>query len=441
MEKKKPITVPPEREAVLVSGIRTPFLKSNGAYRKLMAHDLGRMALTGLWRHSGLDPNLVELVIMGTVVADPRTSNVAREMALGAGVPEATPAFTTTMACISANVAATTAVEQIRGGQVDVAVVGGTESFSDPPIRLSKNLRQALSLMQKAKGPAGYYQILKKLSPKDLMPDIPAPTEFSTGQTMGQSCDRFGKMVGVTRQETDAFAARSHVLAAKAWEDGNLQDEVMTMQLPPQFNALQKDDGPRGDSTVEKLSQLKPAFDKKHGMVTAGSSSFLTDGASAVLLMSRARADELSEKPKAIIRDYVYAACNPLDELLLGPAMSIPLLLERNNLSVEDIKVWEIHEAFATQVVANLKCLASEEFAQRRLGRAKAVGEIPLDDVNTWGGSLSIGHPFGATGGRLLTTAARRLEQTKEKYAVISGCAAGGQGSAILLENPAFSSV
>ena len=164
MEMKKQRAVEPGREAVVVAGVRTPFLKSNGAFRKLMSHDLGRMAMSGLWRKTGIDPALVELVVMGTVVSDPRTSNVAREIALGAGVPEATPAFTTTMACVSANVAATTAADRIEAGHIDVAVVGGTESFSDPPIRLSKNLRQALSQLQKAKGPSGYYNILKKLS-------------------------------------------------------------------------------------------------------------------------------------------------------------------------------------------------------------------------------------------------------------------------------------
>lgn len=424
------------RDAVVVAGARTPFLKSNGAFRTLMSHDLGRHAVTGLLQRTGLDPAVVDQVVMGAVINDPRTSNVAREIVLGAGLPSSTPAFTTTLACISANVAATTSVEAIRSGQIDTAIVGGTESFSDPPIRLSKQLRQALVKMQKAKGPADYLQILKGLSPKDLVPDIPSAAEFSTGLTMGESCERMAKAWGVTREETDRFAERSHVLAARAWDEGRLADEVIPVQVPPHFDTVEKDDGPRGDTSLEVLAKLKPAFDKDFGIITAGSSSFLTDGASAVLLMSADKADELGMKAKAIVREYVYTAADPLDELLLGPALSIPKLLERAGLQVSDIDVWEIHEAFASQMVANMKALSDDEFAKKRLHMKQAAGAPPLEKVNVWGGSLSLGHPFGATGGRLLTTASRRLELFGGRYAVVAGCAAGGQGSAILLENP-----
>lgn len=433
---KKAPKVAEGRDAVIVHGVRTPFLKSNGAFHPLMTHDLGRYAVTGLLQRSGVDPEAVDLVVMGSVIQDPRTSNVAREIALGAGLPKETPAFTTTLACISANVAATTVVDQIRGGQIDVAIAGGTESFSDPPIRVSKALRQALVKLQKAKGPKDWLDILKDLSPKDIALDIPSAAEFSTGLTMGQSCERLAKAWGVTREESDEYAVRSHVLADRAWKEGRYADEVVPVQVPPRFETVVQDDGPRGDSTLESLAKLKTAFDKEFGIITAGSSSFLTDGASAVLLMSQERADELGARPLAVVRDYVYGAGDPLEELLLGPSFTIPRLLDRSGLKVEDIGVWEIHEAFSAQMVANFKALRSAEFAKERLGRGKALGEIPLEKVNVWGGSLSLGHPFGATGGRLLTTASRRLQVTGERYAVIAGCAAGGQGSAILLENP-----
>jgi acetyl-CoA acetyltransferase family protein len=412
------------REAVFVDGARTPFLKSNGAFADFMAHDLGRIAVAGVLAKSGLDPKVVDLVVMGTVVQDPRTSNLAREAMLGAGLPQTTPAYTTTLACISANVAATNIVDQINLGRVDVGVAGGAESFSDPPIRLSKALRQALVKMQKAKGAAGYLDILKELEPSDIIPDIPSAAEFSTGLTMGQSCERFAKRVGVTRKESDEFAARSHVLADRATKEGRYQDEVLAVPVPPGMDLVKIDDGPRGDSTPDTLAKLKPAFDRDFGLITAGSSSFLTDGGSAVILMAREAADKLGYKAKSVVRDYVYAAGDPLEQLLEGPALAVPKLLERSGLSAKDIGVWEIHEAFAAQVVANLKLMA------------QAGVEIPLEKINTWGGSLSIGHPFGATGGRLLTTATHRLEVTGERYAVVTGCAAGGHGSAILLENP-----
>ncbi len=423
-------------DAVVVAGARTPFLKSNGAFRTLMSHDLGRHAVVGLLQRTGLDPTVVDQVVMGAVISDPRTSNVAREIVLGSGLPVSTPAYTTTLACVSANVATTNSVEAIRSGNVRTAIVGGTESFSDPPIRLSKQLRQALVKMQKAKGPADYLNILKGLSPKDLVPDIPSAAEFSTGLTMGESCERMAKAWGVTREESDRFAERSHVLAARAWEEGRYADEVVPVQVPPGFDTVEKDDGPRGDTTMEVLAKLRPAFDREFGIITAGSSSFLSDGASAVLLMSAERADELGFTAKSIVRDYVYTAADPLDELLLGPALSIPKLLAKNGLKVSDIDVWEIHEAFSAQMVANMKALDDDNFARERLGVKQAPGAPPLEKVNIWGGSLSLGHPFGATGGRLLTTATRRLELFGGRYAVMAGCAAGGQGSAILLENP-----
>lgn len=433
---KKPPTPTAGREAVLVDAARTPFCKSNGAYAEQMSWELGRAAIAGLLAKTGLDPKVVDLVIMGTVVQDPRTSNLAREAMLGAGMPSTVPAFTTTLACISANVAATTAADQIQLGRIDVAIAGGAESLSDPPIRLSKNLRQALVKSQKAKGAKGYLDIVKELSPEDLIPDVPSAAEFSTGLTMGQSCERFAKRVGVTRKESDEFAARSHVLAARAWKEGRYVDEVVAVPLPPKMDLVKEDDGPRGDSTAESLAALRPAFDKEFGLITAGSSSFLTDGGSAVLLVAKERCEALGLTAKAIVKDYVYAGGDPLEELLAGPALAVPLLLERSGLQARDVGVWEIHEAFASQVVANLRLMADKKFLEERVGVRMAPIDIPLDRINPWGGSLSIGHPFGATGGRLLSTAARRLQTTGERYAVVTGCAAGGHGSAILLENP-----
>jgi acetyl-CoA acetyltransferase family protein len=429
--------IPAERDVVVVDAARTPFLKSNGAFAGLMSWELGREAIKGLLARTGLSPRVIDLVVMGSVVQDPRTSNLAREAMLGAGLPHTVPAFTTTLACISANVAATTAAESIQLGRVDVAVVGGAESFSDPPIRLSKNLRRALVKSQKVKAPQEYVRILADLSPQDLVPDVPSAAEFSTGLTMGESCERLAHRVGVSRRESDEWAVRSHILADQAWKEGRYADEVVPVAVPPAFSLVATDDGPRGDSTMESVGRLNPAFDRDFGVVTAASSSFLTDGGSAVLLMSAEKAAQLGHKRKAILRDWVYAAGDPLEELLAGPALTIPKLLVRNQLSARDVGVWEIHEAFAAQVVANLKLLDDRTFLRERVGVDVTIGEIPLERINAWGGSLSLGHPFGATGGRLIATAARRLQATGQRWAVIAGCAAGGHGSAILLENPA----
>jgi acetyl-CoA acyltransferase len=428
--------IPADRDVVVLDAARTPFLKSNGAFSGLMSWELGREAMKGLLARTGLDPRVVDLVVMGTVVQDPRTSNLAREAMLGAGLPATTPAFTTTLACISANVAATTAAESIQLGRADCAIVGGAESFSDPPIRLSKNLRRALVKSQKVKAPQEYLKLLADLSPQDLVPDVPSAAEFSTGLTMGQSCERLAHRVGVSRRESDEWAVRSHVLAAQAWSEGRYADEVVPVAVPPQFTLVATDDGPRGESTMDAVGKLKPAFDRDFGVITAASSSFLTDGGSAVLLASAEKARALGQTPRALLRDWVYAAGDPLEELLAGPALTIPRLLARNHLAAKDVGVWEIHEAFAAQVVANLKLLDDRAFLKDRVGVDIVVGEIPLDRINAWGGSLSLGHPFGATGGRLIATATRRLQATGHRWAVISGCAAGGHGSAILVENP-----
>jgi len=423
------------RDVVVVDAARTPFLKSNGGFKSLMSWELGKEAIKGLLGKTGLDPKTIDLVVMGTVVQDPRTSNLAREAMLGAAVPATTPAFTTTLACISANVAVTTVADQIAAGRVDVAIAGGAESFSDPPIRLSKNLRQALVKLQKAKGPQDYIGVLSTLAPHDLVPDVPSASEFSTGLTMGASCERLAKRVGVSRRESDEFAVRSHVLADMAWKEGRYADEVCAVPVPPAFGVIAADDGFRGDSTMASVGALKPAFDRDFGLLTAASSSFLTDGGSAVLLMSRDKAEKTGQRAKSIVRDFVYAAGDPLEELLAGPALTIPKLLQKTGLSAKDIGVWEIHEAFAAQVVANLKLLDDKAFLKDRAGYDGVIGEIPLDTINAWGGSLSLGHPFGATGGRLSSTATRRLQVTGARYAIVMGCAAGGQGSAILLEN------
>ena len=271
------------------------------------------------------------------------------------------------------------------------------------------------------------------LRPSDFAPDRPKVAEYSTNRVMGEDCDIMAARFGVKRADQDAFAVRSHQLAAKAWDDGHLAKEVTAVAIPPAFKAIEKDDGVRGNSTIEKVSQLRPAFDKKFGTLTAANSSFLTDGASAVLLMSEEKAKELGLTPKAEIVDFVFTGQDLETELLLGPAYAVSKLFKRNNLTFDDVDVIEFHEAFAGQILANITALADDDFAKKHLGREKALGQVPMEKFNLWGGSLSIGHPFGATGGRLLTTTANRLIHENGQLGVLAACAAGAHGHAMLI--------
>jgi acetyl-CoA acyltransferase len=371
---------------------------------------------------------------MGCVIQDVETSNVAREAALGAGIPKHVPAFTVTMACISSNQAVTSGVDLIRGGVADTFVAGGTETMSDPPIRFQRSVRKRLFQSRKAKGPGDYVDLIKGLGPSDLLPEAPSISEFSTGEVMGESADKLAAMFGVTREEQDEYALLSHQRAAAARDDGRLDKELVPATIPPDMDIVDHDNVIRADTSMEKLSGLSPAFVKPFGTVTAGNSSALTDGASAALLMSKAKADAEGYAPIAALRDYVYVAQDPGTELLLGPAYAIPKLLDRAGLTLGDIDVIELHEAFAGQVLAVLEALRSKTFAEENLNRSTPVGEVDMDRLNTRGGSLSLGHPFGATGVRLVTTAANRLHEEDGRWALVSACAAGGQGHAMLIE-------
>src|SRR6056297_3151185 len=419
-------------DVVFIDGGRTPFLRAGTDFKKLTAYDLGRRAIVGLISKTKLDGDHIDRVYFGNVIQDINTSNVARESSMAAGLPDSIPATSLSMACISSNVALTTAADSINHGQINAAIVGGVEIMSDIPIRFRKTFRQKLLETQKYKSPADWLKFFRGLSPSDLLPEIPSISEFSTGETMGESCDKMAAKYDISREEQDAYALRSHLKADQAGE--HLSDEIFPVSLNNGDTIIKEDNGIRGDSTPEKLASLKPAFIKPHGTVTAGNASFLTDGASAALVMNRKSAEENGYKPKAILRSYSYVAKRPGDELLIGPALAVPRVLDDINLSLDDIDVFEFHEAFAGQMLTVLKALASDDFAKERLNRKKAVGKVPYDALNSWGGSLSIGHPFGATGVRLVTTAADRLIESNGKYALIAACAAGGQGHAMVIE-------
>jgi acetyl-CoA acyltransferase len=422
------------RKVVLIDGCRIPFQRSGTGYKDLMSYDLGRLVLKALVERTQVESENVDRVIMGTVISHLATSNVARESALGAGFSVNVPAYTVTLACISANVAITNGADLIRTGQADIVVAGGMESMSDIPICYRKPFRQKLLETQKYRGLMDFLQFPKGIRLKDLLPEIPSIAEFSTGRIMGEDCDRLAARMRIRREAQDEYAVRSHLAAAKATAEGKLAGEIEPVRAPPDFKPISADNGFRADTSLDKMKNLKPAFLKKYGTVTAGNSSFLTDGASAVLLMSEETATARGYKPKAWIRAYAYSAQDPEEELLLGPAYASPKALESAGLELADIDVFEFHEAFAAQVLANLQCLSSDRFARDKLGRTTKVGEVRLEKLNTLGGSLSLGHPFGATGARLVTTAANRLIREDGTFALVASCAAGAMGNAIILE-------
>lgn len=361
-----------------------------------------------------------------------KTSNIAREAALAAGYSDKTPAHTVTMACISSNVAICTGIGLINSGVYDIIVAGGVEFMSDIPIRHSRKMRSLLLRANKAKNIQQKLALLASIRPDFFVPELPAVAEFSSGETMGHSADRLAAAFGASRKEQDEFALRSHTLAQQAQDKGFLTDIVAT-QVPGSGKEITKDNGIRV-STPEQLAKLKPAFIKPHGTVTAANSSFITDGASACLIMTESRAKSLGLKPKAYLRNFVYVSQDPIDQLLLGPTYGTPLVLDRAGLKMQDIDVFEFHEAFAGQIIANFKAMDSEWFAQRYMNRSAKVGAPPLNKFNLWGGSLSLGHPFAATGVRLAMHTANRLVREDGQFGLIAACAAGGQGVAMILE-------
>jgi len=413
---------------VLVDGVRTPFATSGTTYKDLMAVDLGRMAVKGLLTRTAFDAADLDHVVYGTVIQEVRTSNIAREVGLAAGIPNSVPAHTVTMACISSSQAISSGMALISSGQADAVLAGGVETMSDVPIRYPKKMRQRLIEASRYKGLKDVPKFFKGFSPSWLIPEAPAIAEFSTGEVMGHSSDRLAATFGVSRSDQDDFAYRSHQNAHKAHEAGLLAGEIVA------FNGSTYDNGIKPDNPREKLSKLKPAFVKPHGTHTAANSSYLTDGASACLIMSEEAALAKGYTPLAVLRNSMFVSQDPKDELLLGPAYVAYKLLAKAGLTLKDIDVFEIHEAFAGQVLANLNAMNSDKFAKEKAGATGALGEVPFEKLNTLGGSLAIGHPFGATGTRLVTTAANRLKREGGKYAFLSACAAGGQGHGMVLE-------
>jgi acetyl-CoA acyltransferase len=419
----------------VVRGLRTPFAKSGTHYAHLSALDLGKLVVAELVQRSGIDPNTIQEVVFGNVIPSVKAPNIAREIILGTGLPRKVPGYTVSKACASSNQAITSAADMIFRGYADIVVAGGSESLSDIPILFSKNFADALVTSSKQKSVGGKLGSFRKIRPKDLAPDAPAIAESTTGLTMGESAEKMAKENGITREAQDKFALQSHHRAAEATANGRFKDEVMTVVVPPGFDDIVETDNLiRGDSTLEAMAKLRPVFDRKFGTITAANASPLTDGAAAVILMSEDKAKELGIKPIGFIKSYAYAATDPFDLLLLGPVFALPVALDRAKIGLKDIGVIEMHEAFAAQVLSNIQWIGSKKIAQERLGRSEPVGEIDPEKINLTGGSIALGHPFGATGSRIVTTVCNELQRTGQQYGLVTVCAAGGIGVAMVLE-------
>jgi acetyl-CoA acyltransferase len=423
------------RRVAIVAGLRTPFERSGTLFKSLSAQELGRALVAELVVRSGLDGEEVDALVFGTVVPSVLAPNIAREVALLPMLPKGIPAFTVSRACTSANQAITDAADQIALGHAEVAIAGGAESLSNVPILHSRGFANALVGASKAKSVGGKLGALTRIRPRDLIPITPAIAEPSTGETMGQSAEKMAKLNHIPRDEQDQFALRSHRLAAAGTQDGRLTAEIMPYYVPPQYAEVAvSDNGIRSDSTPEALAALKPVFDRRYGTVTAGNSSPLTDGAAAVILMSEGKAKAMGYAPLAYIKSYAYAALDPGEQLLQAPVLAAPVALARAGLKLGDIDLVEMHEAFAAQVLSNLRGFESQAWAERA-GLSQPIGEVDRSRLNVMGGSISIGHPFGATGARITTTLVNELRRRNGKFGLMTLCAAGGMGFAMVLEN------
>lgn len=424
----------PRSRAVIVGGVRTPFLRAFGAYTKMDTIALSVATVKALLERHTIANSEIDAVVWGGVILPGGAPNIAREIVLDLGLPRTIEASTVTRACTSGMLAITQAVAAIERGEADVVIAGGSDSTSNAEVKMPQSFvhKTAPVLMSSKAGVMDYFKLLGQISPrKDLVPQRPQIRERSTGELMGEAAERMVKVWGVSRAEQDAFTVQSHARASAAVASGRFASEIAPITTPD-GKVVEKDNILRADTSLEKLAKLRPVF-AKDGSLTAGNSSGLTDGAAAVLLMSEEKARALGLTPLAAVESWSYDAVDPADQLLIGPAVSMPRALDRAGLTLGDIDLIDIHEAFAGQVLCVLRALASEDFAKKYLGKDQATGTLAPEAINVRGGSVALGHPFGATGARMITTMANELHQSGKDTALLSICAAGGQSGAVLL--------
>lgn len=419
---------------VIIEGARTAFVKSFGAFEDCDGLELFSRATDGLLKRVNIDPNEIDEIACGVVVPQTKNGNIARDTILNLGLPSHIHGYTVNRACTSSLQTISDAAKSIAFGSAQLILAGGVESLSDVPITYSVEARKFLLKLSKAKSASAKLNLLKEFKAKAWLPKPPSISEPLTGLTMGEHAEIMAKLNGISREDQDALAAESHKNAAKAQESGYLDQEIIPVWAPPKYaSCVHRDNIIRADTSVEALKELRPAFDRKYGTLTAGNSSPLTDGAAVCLIADEERASQLGLNPKARIKDMVFVGVNPNEQLLIGPAIAIPLILRRNKLSLTNIDRFEIHEAFAAQVLSCIRSMESDEFMNKHLG-TKSLGQFPMDRLNVNGGAIAIGHPFGATGSRLVTSLTNELIRSDRQYGLIAICAAGGMAGAMLIE-------
>lgn len=418
----------------IVSGLRTPFARQATVFHGVPAIDLGKMVVGEMLARSEIPPDVIEQLVFGQVVQMPEAPNIAREIVLGTGMNVHTDAYSVSRACATSFQAVANVTESLLAGTIRAGIAGGADSSSVLPIGVSKKLARVLVDANKARSVGQKLKLFSRLKLRDLLPVPPAVAEYSTGLRMGDTAEQMAKSYGITREEQDALAHRSHQLAALAWSEGKLADEVMTAWAPPFREPIEQDNNVRRNSSLADYAKLRPAFDRKHGTVTAANSTPLTDGAAAVMLMTESRARELGLTPLGYLRSYAFTAIDVRQDMLLGPAWATPLALERAGLTMADLTLLDMHEAFAAQTLTNLKLMASDRFAREVLGRSQATGEVDDSKFNVLGGSIAYGHPFAATGARMITQTLHELRRRGGGFGLVTACAAGGLGAAMVLE-------
>jgi acetyl-CoA acetyltransferase family protein len=419
---------------VIVDGVRTPFSKMGTDLARLGPEELGRIVVSSLLTKTGLNPALIDEVIFGCVGQPADAANVARVIALRAGIPEHVPAFTVHRNCASGCEAVTQAYEKMLAGRGEIFVVGGTESMSQVPLLYTHQAAAKFAKLSRARSFGQKLGAMLSFRPSDFKPRIGLQlglTDPVCGMNMGETAEVLAREHGITREKQDAFALESHQRAIAARE--KLEAEICPIYPPSTKAVVTNDNGPRKEQTMEALAKLKPVFDRKNGTVTAGNASQITDGAVALLVMSEMKAAELGMTPLGVLTGYAYAGCDP-QRMGLGPVYAIAEAERRTGITLDHADIVEINEAFAAQVIACLACLKSDEFAQKHLKRDHHVGKIPKDALNVNGGAIALGHPVGATGARLILTSLKELQRRDAKRALISLCVGGGQGAAIWLE-------